>query len=99
MEELCDPRSFVPLMAQRHRCAIFILSDGGLHMTASQPFTPRMPDPDKAPRPPTHDQPASDKPGRPILLPSKPKAAFQWPPDCLWPFTVTITDDGWDSDA
>jgi len=49
-------------------------------MTISEPFTPRTPDPDKAPRPPTHYYPAVDKPGSPILFP-KPKAAFRWPPD------------------
>jgi hypothetical protein len=59
-------------------------------MTISAPFNPRTPDPDKAPRPPTHQQPAGDKPDRPIRVPNKPKAAFQWPPDCLWPFIENI---------
>jgi hypothetical protein len=76
-----------------------IFSGRYFHMTANEPFTPRTPDPDKAPRPPTHHQPPAEKPGKPILVPSKPKATFQWPPDCLWPFTETTRNDGWDTDA
>ena len=68
-------------------------------MTTGAPFTPSSPDPDKAPRPPTHHQPAADKPGKPVRVPSKRKAAFQWPPDCLWPFTESGRHHGWDSDA
>ncbi|HWY53924.1 MAG TPA: hypothetical protein VNZ03_05645 [Terriglobales bacterium] len=68
-------------------------------MTTIEPLTPRTPDPDKAPRPPTHHYPAVDKPGKPILVPSKSKAAFRWPPDCLWPFTVRIGNHEWDGDA
>jgi len=85
-------------MAQR-RCAISSFLGTVLHMTTSAPFTPRTPDPDKAPRPPDQHQPAADKPGKPILVPSKPKAAFQWPPDYLWPFTERIGDHEWDGDA
>ena len=65
-------------------------------MTTRAPFTPHTPDPEKAPQPPRHP-PTADKPGKPILVPSRPKAAFQWPPDCLWPFNESIR--GWDSDA
>jgi hypothetical protein len=68
-------------------------------MTTSALFIPRTPDPDKVPRPPSHPQPAGAKPGKPTLVPSKPKAAFQWPPDCLWPFNEKIGNPGWDSDA
>jgi len=78
----------------RHICFAKVL-----HMTASEPFTPRTPDPDKAPRPPTRHQPPAEKPGKPKLVPIKPKATFQWPPDCLWPFTESIGHPGWDSDA
>ena len=42
-------------------------------MTTSEPFTPRAPDPDKAPRPRTHHQPPAEKPNKPMLIP-KPKA-------------------------
>jgi len=77
----------------------YLLIGRCLQMTANEPFTPRTPDPDKAPQPPTHDQPSADKPSRPILVPTKPKAAFQWPPDCLWPFTESIGHPGWDGDA
>ncbi len=89
---------FVPLMAQRHRCAISFLKTV-LHMTTSEPFTPRIPDPDKAPRTPAHHQLPADKTAEHIPIPRRPKATFQWPPDCLWPFTETIGNDGWDSDA
>jgi hypothetical protein len=68
-------------------------------MTSSKLFTPPTPEPDKAPWPPTHDPRPEYKPGRPILLPTKPKAAFQWPPDCLWPFNERIGNPGWDGDA
>jgi hypothetical protein len=78
---------------------LFFFENGLAHMTTSEPFTPRTPNPDKAPRPPTHEQPPAEKPGRPILLPSKPKATFQWPPHCLWPFTRTPKNDEWDSNA
>src|ERR1700722_20781432 len=98
VEELRDPRSFVPRMAQRPCCAISSFFGEYLDMTTSEPFTPRTPDPDKAPRPPTHHQPPQ-KPAKPILVPSKRKAAFQWPPDCLWPFDESIGHIGWDSDA
>jgi len=60
-----------------------------------EPFTPQTPDPDKAPQPPR--QPFANKP-KPILVP-KPKASFQWPPDCLWPFAETIGHHKWDGDA
>ena len=97
MEELRGPRSFVPLMAQRHRCAIssFMV----LHMITSEPFTLQTPDPDKTPRPLTHHQPTAEKTGKPMLVPRKTKATFQWPPDCLWPFNERIGNPGWDSDA
>ncbi len=96
MEELCGPAvcssdgAAPPLR--------YLLFGQCLHMTTSEPFTPRTPDPDKAPRPPTLPQPPTEKPGKPILVP-KPKAAFQWPPDCLWPFTEITRHDGWDTDA
>jgi hypothetical protein len=78
----------------------YLFFGGYLRMTTSEPFTPATRDPDKAPRPPTYDQPAADKPGRQILLPTKLKAALQWPPDCLWPFTGSIGHHGgWDTDA
>jgi hypothetical protein len=70
-----------------------------LQMTTIEPFTPRTPDPDKAPRPPTRHYPAADEPGKPILVPSKSKAAFLWPPDCLWPFRERIGNHEWDGDA
>jgi hypothetical protein len=41
--------------------------------------------PEKAPQLP-RELPPVNKPGRPILVPTRPKAAFQWPPDCLWLF-------------
>jgi hypothetical protein len=62
-------------------------------MTAGEPFTPRTLGPDKAPRPPTHHKPPAEKPDKPMLIP-KPKGAFQWPPDCLWPFTLPEMTDG-----
>src|ERR1700735_5671106 len=98
MEELCGPRSFVSLMAQRHRCAIFTFG-GYLRMTTSKLFTTPIPEPDKAPWPPTHGPRPEYKPGRPILLPTKPKAAFQWPPDCLWPFHERTGNPRWYGDA
>jgi hypothetical protein len=58
---------------------------------AKIPFTERAPAPEKAPQLP-RELPPVNKPGRPILVPSRPKAAFQWPPDCLWPFI----DRRWD---
>ena len=27
------------------------------------------------------------EPSKPELLITRPKATFQWPPDCVWPFT------------
>jgi len=48
-------------------------------MLTSEPLSPPIPEPDKAPWPPTHDPRPEYKPGRPILLPSKPKAAFPGP--------------------
>jgi hypothetical protein len=32
------------------------------------------------------DQNFGDEQGKLAILPYKPKATFQWPPDCLWPF-------------
>jgi hypothetical protein len=32
------------------------------------------------------DQLADDEQEHLTVLPYKPKATFQWPPDCLWPF-------------
>jgi hypothetical protein len=93
------PGRFVPLMAQRHRCAISPFWTGVYTLTTREPFTPRTPDPDKAPRPPTRHYPAEDKPNKPILVPSKSKAAFQWPPVCLRPFTGRIGNHKWDGDA
>lgn len=61
----------------------------GLHFTSSPPFARTTPDPHKAPYPRPH-QPPEDKPGKPAFVPSRPKAAFQWPTDCLWSFTDTI---------
>ena len=66
-------------------------------MTVDAPFVPCTPDLD-APRPPTHYQPQVDIPDMPILVPSKPKAVFQWPPNCLWPFT-DIGHTKWEGDA
>ena len=28
-----------------------------------------------------------NEPRKPELLTARPKATFQWPPDCVWPFT------------
>jgi hypothetical protein len=61
-------------------------------MMTKTPFTERAPAPEKAP-PLPQELPPVNKPGRPILVPNRPKAAFQWPPDCLWPFI----DQAWDS--
>jgi hypothetical protein len=77
----------------------YLLFGRRFHVAISAPFTPRTPDPEKAPRPPTHQQPAVDKPGQPIRGPNKPKATFQWLPDCLWPFIENIRHEGWDGDA
>jgi hypothetical protein len=49
------------------------------------PFTDRSPDPDQRP----------DEPRKSELLTARPKATFEWPPDCMWSFI----DHGWDSDA
>jgi hypothetical protein len=89
---VCSPDGAAPPLR-------YLLFGWCLQMTTSESFTPRTPDLDKAPRPPTHEQPSADQPGSPILLPSKPKATFQWPPDCLCPFTETTRNDGWDTDA
>jgi hypothetical protein len=35
-----------------------------------------------------------DEPRKPEFL-SRPKATFQWPPDCVWPFI----DHDWDSET
>jgi len=86
-------------MAPRHRCAILFFWTGVYNMITIEPFTPRTPDPDKAPRPPTRQYPDMDKPGKPIVVPSKSKAAFQWPPKLLWPFTESIKHHGWDWNA
>jgi hypothetical protein len=32
------------------------------------------------------DQHPGDEQRKLAILPYKPKAAFHWPPDCLWPF-------------
>jgi hypothetical protein len=48
-------------------------------------FTDPSPDPDQRPNEPRNSE----------LLIAKPKATFQWPPDCLWPFI----DRGWDSET
>jgi hypothetical protein len=32
------------------------------------------------------DQHPGDEQRKLAIFPYKPKAAFQWPPDCLWPF-------------
>jgi hypothetical protein len=32
------------------------------------------------------DQYPADEQRKLVILPYKPKAAFPWPPDCLWPF-------------
>jgi len=55
-------------------------------MIANFPLNHPTPTPEKVPQPPTHHQPTVDKPGRPFLVPRKPKAAFQWPPTCLKEF-------------
>jgi hypothetical protein len=96
MEELRDPRSFVPRMAQ-HRCAISFWERCS-QMTVNAPFVPYTPDLDESPRPPARYQPRVDIPDMLILVPSKPKGAFQWPPNCLWPFTE-IGHHKWEGDA
>jgi hypothetical protein len=35
---------------------------------------------------PDSDQ-RSNEPRKPERLATRPKATFQWPPDCVWPFT------------
>jgi hypothetical protein len=77
------PHLFVSCGWRSATAAPYLLSGRCLHVTASGPFTPRTLDPDKTPRPPTYHQPPPDKP---ILVPSKRRAAaFQWPPpDYLW---------------
>ncbi len=35
-----------------------------------------------------------NEPQKPELLSAKPKATFQWPPDCVWPFI----DHEWESE-
>lgn len=53
----------------------------------STSFNKPVPDPVKAPQPPTQQCPLLEEtPGRSILVPGIPKARFQWPPECLWPF-------------
>lgn len=99
MEELRGPRPFVPLMAQRHPLRYLFILGRVLHMTTSESFTLQTPDPDKAPRPPTHHLPPADKTAEHIPIPRRPKATFQWPPDCLWPFNESIRHYRWDSDA
>ncbi len=51
----------------------------------------RLPFADPSPDP--HKHPDERRPSE--LLTTKPKATFQWPPDCLWPFI----DRGWDSET
>jgi hypothetical protein len=36
--------------------------------------------------PSSDSQAQTDEPKQPEPLVAKPKATFQWPPDCLWPF-------------
>ena len=48
-------------------------------------FTEPSPDPDQRPNEPRKSE----------LLTARPKATFQWPPDCLWPFI----DRGSDSET
>ena len=36
-----------------------------------------------------------NEPGKSELLTARPKAAFQWPPDCAWPFI----DNKWDTET
>jgi hypothetical protein len=43
---------------------------------------------------PDSEQP-SNEPRKPEFLSTRPKATFQWPPDCLWPFI----DHEWDSET
>jgi hypothetical protein len=51
----------------------------------------RIPFVDPSPERDDHcGEPASSE-----LIANRPKAAFQWPPDCLWPFT----DRGSDTDT
>jgi hypothetical protein len=49
------------------------------------PFIDPLPDPDLRP----------DEPRPPELLTARPKATFQWPPDCLRPFI----DHRWDNET
>jgi len=48
------------------------------------PFSPPTPDPNKAPQPPRPQQPSEDNASKSGIAPSKPKAAFVWPPDRRW---------------
>jgi hypothetical protein len=45
-------------------------------MDSRIPFTEPSPD----------SQTQADKPKEPEPPATKPKATFEWPPDCLWPF-------------
>lgn len=40
-------------------------------------------------------RPDPKEPEKSETLTIRPKATFQWPPDCVWPFT----DQKWDSDT
>jgi hypothetical protein len=56
-----------------------------LHMTTSEHFTPPIPDPEEAPRPPTHRRPPAEKTGKPILIPRKTTRLNIAPNLCLLP--------------
>lgn len=60
-------------------------------MLTKIPFHDPVPSPTETPQPPVQQQPPpEDKPGRPFLVPNKPKGQLVWPADCLWPFTPEI---------
>jgi hypothetical protein len=65
-------------------------------MTTKPRFSALSAENNKLPQRRRSDQPQAEKPGMVVLRPGKPKATFQWPPDCLWPF---MEYNDWDSDA
>lgn len=66
-----------PSVAQRTGIAAPpLFFDGVPRMMNRTPFHDPSRDPDLPP----------DEPRHPDLLATRPKATFQWPPDCLWPF-------------
>jgi hypothetical protein len=63
-----------------------ILFLDGVPHDDQQTIYPPSPDTDHVTQQSEYQRRQADKRGRTVLVPNKPKAAFQWPPDCLWPF-------------